>query len=92
MVIRDHAGRVTVALSKIVHQPMGPLEIEAKPMVEGVTFAWDVGIRNVIFEGDSKIVFDALMWLYQISQLEYLKGLKVFGQKKVSHVKRQGNR
>ena len=51
-------------------------------MGEGVTFAWDVGIRNVIFNGDSKIVFDALMWLYQISQLEYLKGLKVLGLSK----------
>ena len=82
MVIRDHVGRVTAALSKIVHQPLGPLEIEAKAMEEGVTFAWDAGIRDVIFEGDSKIVFDALMWLYQISQLEYLKGLKVLGQSK----------
>ena len=51
-------------------------------MGEGVTFARDVGIRNVIFNGDSKIVFDALMWLYQISQLEYLKGLKVLGLSK----------
>ena len=32
-------------------------------MEEGVTFAWDMGIRDVIFEGDSKIVFDALMGL-----------------------------
>ena len=63
MVIRDHAGRVTAALNKIVHQPLGPLEIEAKAMEEGVTFASDVGIRDVIFEGDSKIVFDALMGL-----------------------------
>ena len=29
----------------------------------GVTFAWDVGIRDVIFEGYSKIVSDALMGL-----------------------------
>ena len=63
MVIRDHAGRVTTALNKIVHQPLGPLEIEAKAMEEGVTFAWDAGIRDVIFEGDSKTVFDALMGL-----------------------------
>ena len=61
--IRDHVGKVTTTLSKIVHQPLGPLEIEAKAMEEGVTFAWDVGIRDVIFEGDSKIVFDTLMRL-----------------------------
>ena len=52
MVIKDHVGTVTVALSKIVHQPLGPLEIEAKAMEEGVTIAWDVGIRDVIFEGE----------------------------------------
>ena len=45
MVIRDHAGKVMATLSKIVHQPLGPLEMEAKAMEEGVTFAWDVGIR-----------------------------------------------
>ena len=63
MVIRDHAGRVTTALSKIVHQPLGPLEIEAKAMEEAVTFDWDVGIGGVIFEGNSKIVFDVPMGL-----------------------------
>ena len=60
MVIRDHARRVTVALSKIVHWRLGPL---AKAMEGGLTFDWDVGIRDVIFEGDSKIVFDTLMRL-----------------------------
>lgn len=32
-------------------------------MEEGVNFAWDVGIRDVIFDGDSKIVSDARMGL-----------------------------
>ena len=50
-------------LSKIVHWPLRPLEVEAKAMEEAVTFAWNVGIRDVIFEGGSKIVFDALMGL-----------------------------
>ena len=52
MVIRDHDGRVTTTLSKIVHQPLGPLQMGAKAMEERVTFALDVGIRDVIFEGD----------------------------------------
>ena len=30
-------------------------------MEEGVIFAWDMGIKDVIFEGDSKIVWDALL-------------------------------
>ena len=49
MVIRDHAGMVTTSLIKIVRQPLGPFKIEAKAMEEGVTFAWDVGIKDVIF-------------------------------------------
>ena len=42
---------------------MGPLKIEAKAMEVGVLFAWDVGIREVIFECDSKIVSNALLGL-----------------------------
>ena len=63
MVIRDYEGRVVAALSKQVQQPLGPLEIEAKTMEVGVPFAWDVVIREVIFECDSKIMFDALLGL-----------------------------
>ena len=60
----------------------------------GVTFAWDVGIRDVIFEGYSKIVFDALMGLGSspvdvsniltgVSQrLQGFKGFKVLCQLK----------
>ena len=54
---------MVAALSKQVQLPLGPLEIEAKAMEVGVSFAWDVGIRQVILECDSKIVFDALLGL-----------------------------
>ena len=68
MVIRDYEGRVVATLSKQVQQPLGPLEIEAKTMEVGVSFAnWDVVIREVIFECDSKITFDALLGLCIIS-------------------------
>ena len=50
-------------LSKQVQQPLGPLEVEAKAMEVGVSFAWDVGIREVILECDSKIVSNALLSL-----------------------------
>ena len=63
VVIRDHKGKVIATLSKQVQQPLGPLEIEAKTMEVGVSFAWDVGTREVILECDSRIVFVALLGL-----------------------------
>ena len=39
LVIRDHEGRVAVAMNKKLLQPLGPLEIEAKIMEIGVSFA-----------------------------------------------------
>ena len=63
VVIRDHEGRVVAALSKQVQQLQGPLEVEAKAIEVGVSFAWDVGIREVILECDSKIISDALLGL-----------------------------
>ena len=50
-------------LSKQYQQPLGPLEIEAKAMEARGSFAWDVGIREVILECESKIIFDALLSL-----------------------------
>ena len=50
-------------LSKQVQQPLGPLEVESKAMEVGVSFSWDVGIREVILECDSKIVSNALLSL-----------------------------
>ena len=41
--------------------PLGPLEIEAKVMEEGVQFAWDVGICEVFFECDSMIIAKVLL-------------------------------
>ena len=34
------------ALSKSIPHKMGSLEIEAKALEEGVSFAWDVGIQG----------------------------------------------
>ena len=50
-------------LSKKIQQPLGHLEIEAKTMEVGVSFAWDVGIWEVILKCDSKIMSDALLSL-----------------------------
>ena len=48
------------ALSKKLYAHWGPLEIEAKVLEEGVSFAWDVNIRDLVVESNSQIVIDAL--------------------------------
>lgn len=41
------------ALSKHLQLPLGPLEAEAMAMDEVVSFAWDIGMRDVVFETNS---------------------------------------
>ena len=58
-VIRDHAGTIIAALNQHLHLPLGPLEAEAKAMDVAVLFAWDVGVQDVIFETNSRVIFTA---------------------------------
>ena len=60
VIIRDHLGSVVVALSKHLPLPLDPLEAEAKAMDEATVFAWDIGVRDVIFESDSMLVCHAM--------------------------------
>ena len=48
-------------INKSLHQPLGPLEAKAKPLEEGVSFAWDVGIHDALSKCDSKMVIDAVL-------------------------------
>ena len=76
---------------------MGPLEDEAKALEESILFVWDVGVWDVIFESDFKIVCDAITRcsepLLAISTL--IEGIRLklqdFRRARVSHVLRQGN-
>ena len=64
----------------------------------GVSFVWDVGIRDVVVESDSKIVADTLLGLCTppIVVSNVLTGiackLQDFISVQVSHVKCQGNK
>ena len=60
VVIRDSEGRLEAALSKKIPAPMGAAKAEAKAFEVGLLFAKEVGIRDVILEGDSMIVYNAL--------------------------------
>ena len=60
VVVCDHLGSVRAALSLKIRALLGPLEIEAKAMEEGLRFVWDRGSRTVDFEGDSLVVYQSL--------------------------------
>ena len=60
VIIHDHEGLVVAELSKCLPLSLDPLEAEAKALDETTLFAWDVGVRDVIFETNSSIVSHAL--------------------------------
>lgn len=53
VVVHDSKREVIAALCKRMAGLLGALETEAKAMEVAVQFAVDIGIRDVIFEGDS---------------------------------------
>ena len=59
IVVRDHEGSVTTAMNKHLQLLLGPLEAEAKAMEEAISFAWDIGVRDVIFETDCSTISKA---------------------------------
>ena len=44
------------AMSKKISRPMGAIEAEAKAMEAGILFAWDLGLKDIVAEGDSLAV------------------------------------
>ena len=60
VVIRDSEGRLEAALSKKIMLPLGAAEVEAKAFKVGLLFAKDVGVCDVVLEGDSRIVYNAI--------------------------------
>ena len=60
VLIRDELGRVEAALSKKVDAPLGAVEVEAKALKAGLMFARDEGLQNVVLEGDSLVLINAL--------------------------------
>lgn len=97
VVIQDSDGRLEATLSKKIPLPLGATEAEAKAFEVGLLFAKEVGVRDVLLEGDSMIVYNAL---YNYSLAPSLIAVVVQGIQDISgdfrsegysHVRRQGS-
>ncbi|XP_030924592.1 uncharacterized protein LOC115951551 [Quercus lobata] len=60
VVIRDVEGRLKAALCRKIKAPLGSLEVEAKAYKAGLLLARHLGLRDVVLEGDSLIISNAL--------------------------------
>lgn len=60
VVVRSDKGQIMGALSKLLPYPLGALETEAKAAEIGTIFAWELGPREIILEGDSQTVMVAI--------------------------------
>ena len=98
VIIRDHLRSVVAALSKRLPLPLDPLEAEAKAMDEATVFAWDIGVRDVIFESDSMLVCHAMENPMDVPVsistvvLGFCSRLPTFSTFQSSHVRRQENK
>ena len=97
MVIRDHEGSVIGALSERIALPPSMEDVEALVGRRSIAFAKEIGLQEVIFEGDAEIIITSLFTdgecmspfghLIEDSR-QLAASLKAFT---FSHVKRKGN-
>ena len=96
--VRDDQGCVAVDISNRINEPFGVVEVEVKAFEEGLLFAKDIGIQDIILEGDSLIIHKALygLSLAPTSMDSLTVGMQAFCgefyQVSFSHVRCQGNR
>ena len=62
-IIMDEKRGVVAALSRKLHAPLGVAEAEAKATEMGLQFAKDIGVHDIILEGDSLNVYRVLLVL-----------------------------
>lgn len=98
VVIRDMEGKVKATLCKKINAPFGPVEAKAKAFEMGIQLEKDMGIRDVLIEGDSLIVQRALNELASppSSVDAIIMGIQDasadFHHIAFTHVSRQGNK
>ena len=60
VIIKDDKGRIEAAISKKINASLGAVEAEAMAHEVGLVFARDIGIHNIIMEGDLLVIHIAL--------------------------------
>ena len=97
MVIRNSRGLVIASCSKVVHQALGVCEVEVLAAAWALSFAFDVGVKRDVLEGDSMAVIsglreDGLVLVPYGLLLEDVRILSQhFDELHYSHTKREGN-
>jgi hypothetical protein len=61
VVIRDEQGYVTTTLCRPVENSFDPTIGEAMGALVAVEFCRDLGLRDIVLEGDSKLVINAIL-------------------------------
>ena len=96
--IRDVEGRLKAALCRKIKAPLGSLEVEAKAYEAGLLLARHLGLRDIVLEGDSLIISNALkrLTLSPSSVDAIMEGIHELGAEigvvLFSHVCRMGNK
>ena len=60
VVVRDSEGLVTAALLERIHLPPTVAALEALACRRSILFAIELGLQEVVFEGDSEVIFKLL--------------------------------
>ena len=60
VIVRNEEGNVVAAMCRKLDFPLDALETEAKALEIGVTFAEEVGLRDVVFESDSQLMINVV--------------------------------
>lgn len=97
VVIRNDKGQLMGALCKRVSYPWGALEAEAKAAEIGVCLAQVLGLKDIVVEGDSLLVIQALKGstIPALPILKIMEGVKRclrnFSSWMIAHTRRNNN-
>ena len=96
VMVRDNEGLVIAAMATCVPQFLQAIEIEALAANKALEFAQEMGLSDVVLEGDSSLMMAAnskypSLASYGLLLQDTLSLSSVFSKLSYSHTKREGN-